>query len=177
MALKKLYIFVEGNDDALFFNKVFYRPFRQFYDDIEVLQYAQMKKAKVDLFILSMKTLNFDYFLTADIDDAETIGIKKRFIKHKFDLVDVDKIVIVISEIESWYLAGMPPNIALSLGLDVLDKTDEITKEDFNAYYIRTYRSRIDFMQEVLKHFDIDIARSRNKSFDFFYRKFVESLL
>ncbi len=172
MALRKLYIFVEGTDDALFFNKVFLHRFKKLYDDVEIIQYAQMKKSKVDLFILSINTLNFDYIMLADMDEIETVAEKKRIIKHKFELIDIEKILIVIKEIESWYLAGMPDEFAQSLGLEPIPTTNTITKEDFNLYYIRTYRSRIDFMQEVLKHFSVEIACRKNRSFDYFYKKF-----
>lgn len=172
MALRKLYIFVEGTDDALFFNKVFLHRFKKLYDDVEIIQYAQMKKSKVDLFILSINTLNFDYIMLADIDDVQTVAEKKRIIKHKFELVDIEKILIVIKEIESWYLAGLTDDFALSLGLEPIETTNTITKEDFNLYYIRSYRSRIDFMQEVLKHYSVEVACRRNRSFDYFYKKF-----
>lgn len=177
MAFKKLYIFVEGNDDELFFRRVIGPEFINYYDDIEIIQYAQQKKAKIDLLLLSINTLKFDYIVISDIDSAESTGAKKRIIKNRFELVSLDNIIIVITEIESWFLAGLPPEVADYLGLDIIDKTDEITKEDFNTYYIKTYRSRIDFMQEVLKHFSIDIARRRNKSFDFFCQKFFENKL
>ncbi len=172
--MKKLYIFVEGNDDQMFFQSVFLPRFRAIYDDVEIIQYAQLKKSKVDLFLLSIKTLKFDYMLIADIDLAESIGAKKRFIRHKFELVDLEKIIVVITEIESWFLAGLTDESAEKFGLDIIKKTDEITKEDFNQYYIRTYKSRIDFMQEVLKHYSIDTACQKNKSFNFFYHKFLD---
>jgi hypothetical protein len=175
MALRKLYIFVEGTDDALFFSKIFVHRFKKIYDDVEIIQYAQMKKSKVELFILSIKTLNFDYIMVADIDEIDTVAEKKRILKHKFELVDVEKIMIVIKEIESWYLAGLTNEFAISLGLDPLETTNDITKEDFNIYYIRTYRSRIDFMQEVLKHYSCETARLKNKSFDFFFKRFFKN--
>lgn len=173
MSMKKLYIFVEGNDDQMFFSSVFAPQFRKIYDDVEIIQYAQLKKSKVDLFLLSIKTLKFDYMMIADIDAAETIGTKKRFIRHKFEMVDLENIVVVITEIESWFLAGITEEFSNKFELDSIEKTDEITKEDFNQYYIRTYKSRIDFMQEVLKHYSIEAACRKNKSFNFFFQKYL----
>ncbi len=173
MSMNKLYIFVEGNDDSLFFKTLFKPIFNDYYDDVEIIQFAQLKKAKVDLFIMSINTLKFDYFLVADIDQCDTITTKKKIIRAKFDKIDSNQIVIVISEIESWFLAGMTAESAANLGLDLIERTDEVTKEDFNAYFIRTYRSRIDFMQEVLKNYSIETARKRNKSFDYFFRQYV----
>ena len=172
MALKKLYIFVEGADDILFFKSVFVPIFLEKYDDVEIIQYAQMKRVKVDLFITSIITLGFDYIIAADIDAEPTVMDKKKFVKHKFEVAEMPKIAIVIQEIESWYLAGITNEFIKKMGLYDLPETNQITKEDFNQYYIKSYHSRIDFMQETLKHYSVDLARERNESFNFFFQKY-----
>ncbi len=60
MKLKKLYIFVEGNDDELFFKKVMLPLFLKQYSDVEIFKYAQWKRQKVELFILSIITLDYE---------------------------------------------------------------------------------------------------------------------
>lgn len=175
MALKKIYIFVEGNDDALFFKRVMADEFLKLYDDVEVIQYAQMKRAKVDLFILSISTLNFKYVITADIDLARSVNDKKKLIKSKFAQVNDENIIIVVEEIESWYLAGMTEELQIEMGLPILESTDHITKEDFNSYYQVAFRSRIDFMQEVLKNYDLATARQKNRSLNWFYENFLRN--
>lgn len=172
MALRKLYIFVEGNDDAMFFKGVIVPFFKKKYDDVEIVQYAQMKKARVDLFLTSIKTLRFDYFITADIDLAPSVAEKKRTIKHRFDCADMDNIIIVVAEIESWFLAGLSEEALEKFNLPFLDRTDFVTKEEFNDYYLHRFKSRIDFMQEILKNYSVEAAMKRNASFSYFFDYF-----
>ena len=53
MKLRKLYIFVEGNDDELFFKKIMLPLFLKQYADVEVFKYAQWKRQKVGLYLYS----------------------------------------------------------------------------------------------------------------------------
>jgi len=43
---KELFIFVEGDDDELFFDKVLELMFREKYDSVSLIQWAQERKAK-----------------------------------------------------------------------------------------------------------------------------------
>ncbi len=170
MRQKKLYIFVEGNDDELFFKRVVQPLFLNHYSDVEIFKYAQWKKQKVELFIQSIITLDYDYIFTADIDLLETIAEKKRIIKNRFSNVETSKIDIVIKEIESWYLAGISTERAALMNILIPKDTNEITKEDFNEICHHTFRSRIDFMYEILKSYSIDLAMKKNQSFEYFVK-------
>ncbi len=176
MSLKKLYIFVEGQDDEFFFRRIIVPALKPYYDDIDVIQYAQMKKSKVDLFVLSIETLNFDYLMFADIDEMETTFDKKRFITGKFLNVRKEKLLIVIREIESWYLAGLSNKKAEEFHLEPFGSTDDVTKEEFNLVYQRIFHSRIDFMQELIKCYSIESAREKNRSFNYFFSSCVDKL-
>jgi hypothetical protein len=170
MRQKKLYIFVEGNDDELFFKRIIQPLFLNHYADVEIFKYAQWKKQKVELFIQSIITLDYDYIFTADIDLLETIAEKKKIIKNRFSNVDPLKIDIVIKEIESWYLAGVSNEKSAVMNIWLPEDTNEITKEDFNDICHRTYRSRIDFMYEILKSYSFDVAVKKNQSFEYFVK-------
>ncbi len=168
MKLRKLYIFVEGNDDELFFKKVMLPLFLKQYSDVEIFKYAQWKRQKVELFIQSIITLNYDYIFTADIDLLETVNDKKKIIRSRFGNLDNSKISIVIKEIESWYLAGCTEEMSAVLNIRIPPNTNNITKEDFNEICHHTYRSRIDFMYELLKNFSYDTAKDKNESYKYF---------
>ena len=170
MKRKKLYIFVEGNDDELFFKRIIQPLFLIHYTDVEIFKYAQWKKQKVELFIQSIVTLDYDYIFTADIDMMETINDKKKIIKNRFSNVDSTKIDVVIKEIESWYLAGVSLEKSSVMNIFLPENTNEITKEDFNEICHRSYRSRIDFMYEILKSYSIDLAKENNDSFNYFVK-------
>lgn len=172
MKQNKLYIFVEGNDDELFFKKIVVPFFLNQYNDVEIFKYAQWKRTKVELFLQSIITLNYDYIFTADIDLVETPKLKKKLIRERFDNVQFNKIMIVIKEIESWYLAGLTDSASENMKLTIPNTTDEITKEDFNAICHTTFHSRIDFMYELLKVFDASTAQDRNESFKYFMEEY-----
>ncbi len=159
---------MEGNDDELFFKKIVVPFFLNQYNDVEIFKYAQWKRTKVELFLQSIITLNYDYIFTADIDLVETPKLKKKIIRERFDNVQFNKIMIVIKEIESWYLAGLTNKDSTELKLSIPETTNEITKEDFNAICHTTFHSRIDFMYELLKVFDAFTAQNRNESFKYF---------
>jgi len=53
-----------------------------------------------------------------------------------------------------------------------LNDTNEITKENFDELIPKKFASRIDFMQELLTSFKMDIAITKNKSLDYFTQKY-----
>jgi len=174
MALSKIYIFVEGIDDVLFFQSIITPHLLEIYNDVEIIQYAQLKRIKVNKYIESITMLGFDYLIVADIDEEPSIKQKKNIIKSKFDEIAYNKIVIVIAEIESWYIAGLSSELALKWDINDFQRTELINKEEFNLLYGKKFKSRIDFMQELLKHYELEIAISKNISFDFFYSTYLK---
>ncbi len=174
MKLQKLYIFVEGNDDERFFKQVIVPLMHKKYIDVEIFKYAQWKKEKVNNFINSIKTLQFDYIFTADLDDEPTVGSKKKRVHWSFANLDDNKIAIVIHEIESWYIAGYPDELLLAQRLPDIIQTENISKEDFNQLYHQISRSRIDFMRELLKNYSVNLAVEKNNSFKHFIDTYVK---
>jgi hypothetical protein len=175
MKLRKLYIFVEGNDDERFFGRIIKPMFKKQYADIEIIKYAQWKKEKVNLFLLSIKTLKFDYIFTADLDYQPTVSQKKKSVLSIFTNLDKEKISVVVMEIESWYLAGLTDEATKQFDMPLLDDTDNVSKEDFNRIYHRRFKSRIHCMHELLKAYSISSARLKNQSFKYFADKYFSS--
>lgn len=171
--MKKIYIFVEGNDDERFFKKLISPVLKKSYDDIEIIQYAQMKKEKVGLFLLSVKTLKFDYIFVADIDYFDNVNQKKQYLHKLYANLSDEKLYIAVMEIESWYLAGLKDSTAKKLGIFYKGDTNEVTKEDFNHIHRTRFTSRIDFMNELLKIYSFDTAVDKNNSFNFFFHNFL----
>lgn len=101
MNLSKMYLFVEGIDDVLFMQSVFVPVLSAFYSDVEIIQYAQMKRAKTIKYIESIDMLGFDYIFLADIDQESSVKSKRQVIQHRFPAVEYNKIIVVIAEIES----------------------------------------------------------------------------
>lgn len=86
--------------------------------------------------------------------------------------IDKTKIVIVKTEIESWYLAGLSRHSAESLCIQHFLNTENVTKEDFDRIR-KKYTSRIDCMVDILDKFSIDVAKTQNESFRYFCNKFL----
>ena len=128
-----------------------------------------MKKEKVDNFLKSIKSMkaSYDYIFTTDINNTPCITAKKQEIQDKLSNIDISRIIVVIKEIESWYLAGSGEKYSKNIS-----NTDSISKEQFNNFIPKKFDSRIDFMLEILKYFRIEMAKHKNKSFRYFVDKY-----
>ena len=171
MAYKTLYIFVEGEDDKRFFERIVKPMFQGKYDSVEVYKYAQEKNKKVNSFLRSVKGMNADYIYASDINRAPCVTAKKQDVQSKFRDIDEDRIIVVIREIESWYLAGLDDTSSKNLGILPCGATDTVTKEQFNDLIPKKFDSRIDFMQEIMKCFQIETGKQKNTSFRYFFEK------
>lgn len=174
MVINTLYIFVEGNDDELFFRRALIPLFERMYDKVNIFQYSQKKREKVENFLASIRFLDYDYVFVADRDERYSLNEKRHLLLHKYSNIEKERLAIVINEIESWFLAGIPSEFARVYRLPVIENTDETTKEDFNQYYRGRFHSRIDFMQEILKYWQLEVARHKNHSFDFFVNNYLK---
>jgi len=165
---KRLFILVEGEDDVRFFGRIVKPLFAGRYDSVEIVPYASIKREKVNRFLKSIRLMKNHYIFVSDIDSEYSVRDKKQILYYRYSEVDGKDIVVVIREIESWYLAGLPAGVGHRLGVAGYAATDEITKEDFNAMIPRKFSSRIDFMFEILKYFSLADAAAKNRSFSFF---------
>jgi len=169
---KLLFIWVEGDDDERFFNGILSPKLQRKYGTIKIIRYAKMKKEKVDNFIRSIKAMGAEYIYLTDINDSPCVTAKKEEMQKKYQNIDKDKIIVVIREIESWYLAGLDNKACKQLKIKNFANTDNVTKEKFNALIPERFTSRIDFMSEILKNFSIEIAKQKNNSFQYFVEKY-----
>lgn len=171
MGRKRLYIWVEGDDDVRFFDKIIKPKFVRKYNFVEVRPYANLKKGRIGNFLKSIKAMNDDYIYVRDINDSPCVSNKKQKVKDEVRNIDKNRIIVVIKEIESWYLAGLDVSYKI-FGVRPFNITDTITKEQFNDMLPTKFDSRIDFMLEILKCFSIEKAKERNKSFKYFIEKY-----
>jgi hypothetical protein len=164
----RLFIFVEGNDDERFFSRIIRPLFISEYGSVEMILYASMKSVKVCRFIKGISAMHDDFILVADIDQEPNARAKKKVIMAKFCNIDEIHIMIIIQEIESWYLAGLDDHASRALGIRPLQHTDFLTKEHFNRVIPRHYPSRIAFMVECLNEYSLPVAMEKNRSFRHF---------
>jgi hypothetical protein len=173
MVARRLFIFVEGSDDVRFFETIIKPRFEHVFESVELITFACTKSVKVDLFIRGINAMGHSYIIVTDIDFEKSIPAKKNIILSRFNEADYSHIMVIIQEIESWYLAGIDESGAKALGIHVPARTDFVTKEHFVGWIPRYYPSKIAFMIEVLKHFSLSVAVEKNQSFRFFIEHYV----
>ena len=174
MDYKLLFVLIEGDDDERFFESVVEPFIQERYSAIKFQKYAKKnKKWKVNI-IKSINLMKADYICVGDIDDVPCITAKKEKITDDFGKkITTDKIVIVIREIEGWYLAGLDKKASKKIGIrEKIGTTDNITKERFNQL-IPTRMPRPVFMQKILENYDVEVAEGKNRSFGYFLNKWM----
>ena len=192
MKNKILFLFVEGNDDELFFERVIKPRLSGKYIDIKTWKYSQQTKENLRNFLANVKSMQAkgvaECVFVADLDEFESVRARQKKLLHSYQFLSGNeqerdrpnswiRLLIVCKEIESWYLAGLDSSDGTQIGFKkVLGPTDKISKEEFNKMIPSRFNSRIDFMQEILNLFRIDVACKRNASFDYLIRTCVDHL-
>lgn len=174
MPYRAFYILVEGDDDERFFNRLVKPVLEQVYDYVEVRPFAYMKQEKVTALVRSIRAMPADYLFVTDINSAPCISAKKQAVQRTYNSVEDANTLIVVEEIESWYLAGLDHHACRRFGIEFIGRTDHVSKESFNRLLSREYDSKINLMIEILNNFSIDTARQGNRSFDYLIRKHVQ---
>ena len=170
---RRLYLFLEGNDDERFFSHVLLPLLIRKYSDIRFIQYAEDQPKETNKFLKSISSSGDEVIFVKDIHDAPCVTASKMKVTSKYK-VNKNDIAIVVKEIECWYLCGLDSHCCRKLGIDRrLGNTDDMTKEDFDSLGPSEV-SHIEFMQQILEKYDIDTGRHRNQSLRYFLRKWVD---
>jgi hypothetical protein len=174
MGYQQLFIFLEGPEDERFFEKI--KPLiDENYDYVRFIKWATAPSITLGRYVRSLRSTEVsNYFFVTDINNSPCVTHKKgklKKVKNFRNVLEEERIVVVIKEIESWYLAGLDDSACKELRIETLGNTNNITKEDFNRIIPEKFDSRIDFMQEILKRFSIETAKEKNVSFNYFVSK------
>ncbi len=166
---RRMWVFVEGKDDRRFVNAVLRPILEKEYDFVDTWEYAQETPKKVVEFLRAMKSMKAECLFLTDIDDSPCVSAKRDVLREKLPqaLEPVDA-VVVVREIESWYMAGVGDEAGRQLGFVSPAHTDDLTKERFRTLMPKRFDgSVVDFMVELLREFRVDLARARNRSFGY----------
>lgn len=167
----RLWLMVEGSDDELFADAVLAPEFRRAYHAVQIWQYSQVPIERRANFLRSIDaTPGEDYILFCDIDEHPCVTSKKEWVKSRLTWLPDDKIAVVVSEIESWYLAGLSQSDCQDLNLGNVSRPDEMVKESFDAR-IGGKINHTAMMREILNRYDLSEARRRSPSFGYFAGK------
>lgn len=172
--MKYLYIFLEGEDDKRYFKAIIEPVLKNKYDKISYHLYRQEKKEKVIRFLKSIESVSsWDYIFIADIDLFEDVKSKKEKLIKSYENLKADKIVIVIREIESWYLAGLDLDYRKKYDISIKNNTNDIIKESFDNILKKSKLKRMSkssWMIEIIKNYNLDIATHNNDSLNYFIK-------
>ena len=170
---RMLWLLVEGDDDERFCEAVLSPVFQARYDHVKIWQYSQQKSSKTVGLIRSIGSMNADYLLLGDIDERPCVTVTKEELATQFSVLSSDRVIVVRREIEAWYLAGLSEEARRELGLGRVTDAESVTKEQFDQL-VGGRRRHTSTMEEILKHYDVEVARQRSPSFRYFLQKHVE---
>lgn len=175
MTYNQIIVFIEGNDDERFFKRIIKPELEKKHKRAIPFKCSCKKKIKINNYLKAIRCMGYsDYIFLTDINSAPCISAKKESKLSKYTNIDKNKIVIVIKEIESWYIAGLNVKNSEKLGIRFCNDTNNLDKEQFNKLIPKKFDSRIDFMQEILNSFQIRTAKKKNKSCEYFFDKICE---
>jgi len=177
MTYRRLFLFVEGDDDERFFRSVVLPALHTAYDNVQFVQFSTLKKEKLKGFLRSVVAMKADYILVRDLDRNPCATAAKDHILRALPHLDPDRVHIVKAEIESWYCAGIPEDHPWrSLTIGQCADTSTITKEAFETVVLRSGQPKLPTMLALLEGFDREAAIHRNESFHRFLRRFTPGL-
>ena len=173
MSYSEIWLFFEGRDDERFLERLVVPSLEREYTCVILYPYAQKKRQNVVKFLTNLQRRGIDYIFFRDMNSCPCATKSKDELHAKYTVLDLNRVVVVISAIEGWYLAGLGPDEADQLKASVPSRTDNIGHAEFDRIVPEHYeRSRIPFMRDIIDVFAIDVARDNNPSFRYFTDKY-----
>lgn len=174
MAYRKLFLFLEGNDDEIFFTHLLIDKFNELYNEVQIWKYAEKTKTKRKQFIRTISNVNeWDYICFGDFNSAKCITQAKERICTKFQELDKEKILVVVVEIESWYLAGVNNSFLREIGAKIKDRASITMNKEYFERLIPEKMPKAIFQQKILENYDMKLAAKNNESFKYFIKKYL----
>jgi hypothetical protein len=160
-------VFLEGADDERFFDGVIRPILTGRYNNVVPWKYARRPKDDLKKALKSVRDQKADCLFLADIDTHPCITSRRQSLLDAYrKRIDPSWVIVVVREIESWYLAGLDDEHAQELRLSPVRHTDGLTKEQFREMMPKRFNgSVVDFMTEVLRGFRSETAKTKNRSF------------
>ena len=168
---------MEGDDDQRFANSILRPLLKPVCDYLEIYRYAQKRPSDVRRYIRSLDHIpDANYLFIADFDQGPCVTLRKSRLIERYGGLEPERILIVRTEIESWYMAGLDSDSYEEFRLPIRRNIDSITKEQFDGLVPARFEDRVDFMEEILNRYDIGAARGRNASFDYAMGKYFGAI-
>lgn len=175
---KLIFIFVEGDDDKRFIEKVISPILIDNYSDVKIVTTAETKNDKINSYVQVVKNQKHDYIFLSDFDSFGnknfTITERKEKVSNKYKNLTLEQIQIVVEEIESWLYAGISNELIAKYNLKQNIDCNLLTKEKFeNDLKPKSFNTKTEFVIEILANYSIDNAKVKNHSFRYFLDTFI----
>lgn len=158
--------------DKTFFERIVTPKLEEKYKVVKIITYTGLKKSVLEATVNNITKRGAPYIFSADMDNPVCYTKKKDAILRRVK-VDPKKIIIVKSEIESWYVAGLKQSDAKTLRVVYHTNTESVTKEILDRMRPPFFLTRHAYMQEILRRYSLKTAKENNPSFAYFCNKFL----
>lgn len=162
--------FVEGYWDEEFIQRVIQPLVETRYFLVKIITYSGLTPAKRKTLFNEAVRAHSDVFILADRNPSPCITAAKQRMKGVFQEAQVeDYVVIVVPEIEAWYLAGMSDAFAAQYQIGLPPNVDAVDKNRFEELCQHSaFDSSSDMRLEALRHYSVELAKQRSASFLYF---------
>ena len=171
----KLYIWVEASPDETFFRTIIIPVISKNYVPKVIIGKSLLKKSPQ--FLKSIEKMGNSYVFVTDLNEGTPcVSERKSLVQREFPDIDKNKIIVVVTEIEGWYLAGLNRRSIRKLNVSAQKlrnkSLDSVTKQEF-LNIIPKGCTVLQFREKILRCFDIKVATLKNKSFKYFFDKYM----
>jgi len=160
---------VEGTTDKTFAETVIRPLIEARYERIIVSEMSRVEKDVRKKLIYEFERFSSTVVILVDGNGRPCITASKNHARQAFGGYPVDDLVVVVeSEIESYYLAGLSAEGAQQVSVTVSDKTSSVSKENLRKLMKCEHATPfLPLLYTLLEYFDVRLARQRNRSFDY----------
>lgn len=171
-----LYFWVEGDDDERFARTVLVPLVVDRFDFVMIQKYACMKIEKVKSFLTAIQAMKAHAVFLGDLDNSPDPPSRAQALRTKYGVPSEFPVFVVCRSVEGWYLAGLPDLTDRKMWLHGPVDVNTLHKEYFNSGMPRRFRSRIDFLVELLERFDDAVATARSASYLYARKKLAPTV-
>ena len=167
-----VYLFVEGQDDVLFVERILKPRLEIHFEFVATIAYASIRQATLAQQARAIQKSGAQLWVIADYDNAPCFTARRTEVVQRFDeAIEMQQVLLARPEIEAWYCAGIsePARFRVQLPSDI----ESITKERFNRLFARllSRQIRTELLLLLLDNYDWEVALRRSASLHYCARK------
>ena len=167
-----VYLFVEGQDDVLFVERILKPRLEMHFEFVAIIAYASIRQATLAQQARAIQKSGAQLWVIADYDNAPCFTARRREVVQRFDgVIEIQQVLLARPEIEAWYCAGIsePSQFRVQLPSNI----ESVTKERFNRLFARSLNRQIrtELLLSLLDSYDWEVALLRSASLRYCARK------